>query len=71
MVEDTALTTNNISSCPQMTLSLQISKKHRALNSNSPLYSQNTKQAWEKDLGLAIDDADWQEICSQVINMFV
>lgn len=44
---------------------------YKALNSNSPLASQTTKGAWEKDLGVAIDDADWQEVWSQAMNISV
>ena len=76
IVKDTTLTTNNTTLCVEKALSLQISKKcitvfYRALNSNSPLTSQTTKQAWEKDLGIAIDDADWQEVWFQAMNISV
>ena len=35
------------------------------------LTSKTTKQACEKDLGIAIDDADWQEVWSQAMNISV
>lgn len=44
---------------------------YRALNSNSPLTSQTTKQTWEKDLSVAIDEADWQEVWPQAMNILV
>ncbi len=76
IVKNTTLMTNNTTSCVEKALSLQIRKKcitvfYRALNSNSPHTSQTTKQAWEKDLGIAIDDADWREVWSQAMNISV
>lgn len=67
ITKDTTLTTNIGISHVERALSLQVSKKrssvfYKALNSNSPLTSQATKQAWKRDLGVSIDDADWQEI---------
>ena len=50
-------------------LSLQISKKHISVfyktltvSFYSILTSLPTKQAWERDLGIFIDEADWQEV---------
>lgn len=70
--KDTTLMTNNTILCVEKAPSLQIGKKcitvfYRALNSSS-LTSQTAKQAWEKDLGVAIDDAVWWEVWSQVMN---
>lgn len=74
IVKDTTLTSNNTTSFVEKALSLQIRKKHitvfyKALNSNFSPSTRNTKQAWEKDLGVAIDDADWQEVWSHAMNI--
>lgn len=69
IIKDTTLQNNNSSSQIEKILSLRISKKcitafYRTLSHNSPLTSQDTKRAWERDLGVTIDNSNWQEVWS-------
>lgn len=68
--------TNNTTSCVEKALSLKIRKKYitifyKVLISNSPHTSQSTKQAWEKDLGVTIGEAEWRKIWCQAMNISV
>ena len=67
ITKDTSLLTNSSASQVERILSLQFSTKlisifYQALLANSSSTSHTTKQAWEKDFGILIDDVDWQEI---------
>lgn len=76
VVKDTTLTTNSAASSVESALSSQISRKHitifyKALISNLPPISQPTKEAWERDLGVSIDDATWREVWAHAMDISV
>lgn len=76
ITKDTTLLTHSSASPVERILSSQLPRKlvsifYQALLASSPLTSHATKQAWERDLGILIDEADWQEMwtCAKAISV--
>ena len=74
ITKDTTLLFNCATSPIEKALSLQISKKrisvfYKTLSSHSPLTSRPTKHAWEGDLGISIDEVDWQEVWTRAMDI--
>ena len=66
---DTTLLFNCATSPVEKALSLQVSVSYKTLSSYSPITSLPTKQAWERDLGISIDETDWQEVWTRAMDI--
>ena len=66
---DTTSLFNCATSPVEKALSLQVSVSYKTLSSYSPITSLPTKQAWERDMGISIDETDWQEVWTRAMDI--